>query len=88
MNKQTISLLLFTLISSFSSEGVTTENVVDFAVDAAFEVLPAQAEKAIENTGLDNVSKRILQAEIKQVSKTAEIITNKTIEHNREKNDQ
>lgn len=71
----------------FSTEGATTENVVNAGVDLAFQLLPAQAEAAVKKSGLDEVSKKIIVAEMKQGTMVAEKIVTGTIENSRKKNE-
>jgi RHS repeat-associated protein len=72
----------------FSTEGATTENQVDFAVDVAFEVLPSPIENSIKRSGLDEVSKKIIVAEIKQGTMATEKMVKGTIENSRKKDEQ
>jgi RHS repeat-associated protein len=71
----------------FSVEGATTENVVNVGVDIAFQLLPAQAETAVKKSSLDEVSKKIIVAEIKQGTLVAEKMVTGTIENSRKKNE-
>jgi hypothetical protein len=69
----------------YSTEGATLENNVDIGVDVAFELMPMPIENAIKKSGLDDVSKKIVESELKQVVKASEIMVETTIE--KKKND-
>lgn len=68
-----------------STEGLTNENKVDIAVDVAFELLPAPIEKAVEQSRLDDVSKKIMVTQIKQATMATEKMVSGTIENERKK---
>ncbi len=72
---------------NLSTEGVTTENIIDFAVDAAFEAIPGFVDDAVKRTNLDDVSKKIIRAEIKQGTMVTEKMVTGTIEKSREKDE-
>lgn len=63
--------------------GFNKNNITDFGVDIAIEILPVPLENAIKKSSLDDVSKRILRSEVGMLKQATEIGIKNQIETKR-----